>query len=920
MFGSEGLLRHGFGGSKSAEASAPRGLDTQHNASRATLVFVRLCCAVLLAASAFAQAPLTPFRMPWDDASPGITSLASWQPAIEIADPWVAVNPDAHYEKDGRRLRFLGVNITAALAFPTRANADAHASRLARFGYNGVRFHHMEAPWDKQNVIIDYPKGTSRELSSARLDRLHYFVAALARNGVYTDVNLLVSREFQRADGLGDEIAQMGWKDQHILGFFNPDAMALHKEYAQKLLTAPNPYRDGKPLVEDPAVAIVEIMNENGLLQKWYEGVLDLMPARYRTQLEGRWNQWLKARYESGSEAMLRAWGAVDVPLADSQLRNGDFAAGAGGGWNVERHDTAVATVSTPLEFDNGSKPALRVQVDTPGSANWHIQINQASLRLEAGKVYTVSFWARAVDAATPLAAQVGRASGDFGTLSGGPNVALTADWREYSWIFQSTGDEPNARVNFNGFGNRRATVSLANVRFQAGGKIGGVPEGRSLEAGTVPNVLRTSASLAPTAEQRRDWIRFVLSLETTYWDEMRRYIKDDLGYRGIVFATIVSNSPTNTQTSQDAIDSHSYWAHPSFPPGLDFDATQWTVANNSMLSDANGGTIGGLARQRVKGKPHNVTEYQHSSPNTYASEGPLLAGAYGALQDWDSIWYFEYGTSSQEFVSGFFDQSAHAGKMANNLIAAMLFRRGDIAPAVNELSFAMTPETEVSLAASRGGAWSIADGSHLGVPALMALVNRLSLTVGVDAIGLDKVPVAPSSRVYRSDTGELVWDASVNGRAVFTSTAPRTKVLAGFTVAGRTYDLGGGVQMAMGATRQQWSTAAVSLVEGESFDGEGRALLVLTGDQENTGMVWKDASRTSVGNRWGGAPVLIEAVVATLTLPVAADRVKVWSLDGRGQRMAQLNATPRSESSSLVEVSAATLWYEIEIGAAKLI
>jgi hypothetical protein len=865
----------------------------------------------LLAAVALAQAPLTPFRMPWDDASQGIASLAGWQSPIALDDARVAVNADAHYEKNGQRVRFLGVNVTAALAFPSRANADAHAARLARFGYNGVRFHHLEAPWDKQNVLIDYAAGTSRELAAARLDRLHYFIAALARNGVYSDVNLLVSREFQPRDGLGGEIARMGWKDQHILGFFNDDALALHKEYAEKLLTAPNPYREGKTLAEDPAVAFVEILNENGLLQKWYEGVLDSMPAKYRGQLESRWNAWLQDRYASSSAAMLQAWGALDVALADSQLRNGDFAAGSGGGWNIERHETAVATVTTPREFDGG-KPSLRVEVTTPGNANWHVQINQAGLRLESGKVYTVSFWARAAQAGVPLGAQVGRAYGDYGTISSGPGITLTSAWREYSWVFQASGNETNARVNFNGFGNLRAVVSLADVRFQAGGKIGGIPEGRSLEAGDVPNVPRTSAALAPTAEQRRDWIRFALSLEGAYFAEMRRYLKEDLGYAGIVFATIVSNSPANTQLTQDAMDSHAYWNHPSFPPGRDFDPVEWTVANTSMLSDPAGGTIGGIARQRVKGKPHNVTEYQHSSPNTYASEGPLLAAAYGALQDWDSIWFFEYGTTTQEYVSGFFDQSAHPGKMANSLIAAMMFRRGDISPAVEELTFAMRPETEVDLAATRGGAWNIADGSHLGIPAALALMNRLSLSVGPEAEGLDRAPAAPSSRVYRSDTGELTWDASTNGRGVFTASAPRTKVLAGFAAADRMYDLGAGVGLLAGATRQQWFTAALSLVEG-TFDGGGRALVVLTGDQENTGMVWKDAARTSVGNRWGGAPVLVEAVTGVLTLPVSADRVKAWRLDERGQRGENLAVTAEGDAAK-VELSGGTLWYEIEI------
>jgi hypothetical protein len=422
--------------------------------------------------------------------------------------------------------------------------------------------------------------------------------------------------------------------------------------------------------------------------------------------------------------------------------------------------------------------------------------------------------------------------------------------------------------------------------------------------------VARTSAALAPTAEQRRDWIRFVFAAEQAYWTEMQRYIKEDLGYRGIVFGTIISNSPPNVQAALDAIDSHAYWQHPSFPPGRDFDPVEWTVTNTSMLSDANGGTLG-IARQRVKGKPHNVTEYQHSSPNTYSSESPLLIAAYGAFQDWDSIWFFEYGTSTQEYVSGFFDQSAHVGKMVNNLIAAALFRRGDVSVGPTEVVIPFPAETEVNVAATRGGAWNIADGSS-AIAGAYALTHRLALATG----GANDAPpfVVPPSRAGAAEGGELTWQSRQ-----FVARSPRSKVVAGFVQAGASVDVGDGVSWRIGATRQNWATAAITLLEGESFAQGGRAIAVLTGDQENTGQVWKDATtRVSVGNRWGSAPVLVESVPAMLTLPVKADRVKVWRLDGRGQRGDSIEVRAVAGDHAEIELGGTTVWYEIEIAPAE--
>lgn len=854
---------------------------------------------------------LQPFRMPWNDATPGITNLQHWLSQEAGAAGWVTVSPEGHYVIGDQRMRFLGVNVTAADAFPAREQAEGHAARLARFGFNSVRFHHLEAPWAKQSVLVDYDQGNSREISADRLDRLHYFIAQLAQRGIYTDLNLLVSREFQASDGLGEEIARMEWKDQHILGFFNDDALALHKEYALKVLTAPNPYRGDLPMANDPAVAFVEIMNENGLLQKWHEGVLDKMPEIYRDQLRLRWNGWLRERYESTS-AMMNAWDAIDQPLGENRLINGDFRSGLYS-WGTERHSGAQATFASTDDF-NGS-PSMRIEVTTPGGANWHVQLNQRFLPIQEGTVYTLRYWAKA-ESPTPLSAAIQRAHTDWATLAPALNVTLDGEWREYQLTFQNTITEANARVNFNGFGDRKAVVWIADVRFQEGGKIGALPDGTSLEDGTVPNL--AAGGTGATMGQRLDWVRCMIQLEKNYWNEMRRYIKEDLAYPGIVFATIVSNSPPNAQTGMDAYDSHSYWQHPIFPTGQEWSPVNWTVQNVSMVNDRNAGGIGSIARQRVAGRPHNATEYQHSSPNTYAAEGPVLAAAYGALQDWDGIWFFEYKTGTQECVTGFFDHGGHPGRMANNLLAAALFLRGDAAPAITEHRMRFDPEREVELAATRGRAWSVADGSHLGLTGAHALASRLALVLDPETEALDELPAPPEPPVIASDTGELTWDNSIADKGVVTINTPRTKAVAGFK-GDRTFDLGG-VVIDPGSTVQDWSTIGITLLEGDSFDttSAARAVIVATGEYANTDMFWKDESRTSVGARWGTAPAMVEVVPARITLPWPADRVKVWWLNGLGERQDKV-AVESADSKAVILLGnrGATLWYEVEVAEA---
>src|SRR5206468_1811094 len=84
---------------------------------------------------------------------------------------------DGHlYFADGCRARFWGVDIMAESCYPSHALAERTAARLARYGCNIVRLHHLDASWSEPN-IFDPSRRDTRHLSSASLDRLDYFMA-----------------------------------------------------------------------------------------------------------------------------------------------------------------------------------------------------------------------------------------------------------------------------------------------------------------------------------------------------------------------------------------------------------------------------------------------------------------------------------------------------------------------------------------------------------------------------------------------------------------------------------------------------------------------------------------------------------------------------------------------------------------------
>lgn len=280
------------------------------------------------------------FYLPWDDSEETIVSLSRWldKPAGSLGH--VYVGEDGHLYVGGKRIKFLGINICAGAAFPTKVEAGKIAARLAKFGVNIVRFHHMDAAWETFN-IFNRTYGDTRHLDREALDRLDYLIAKLKENGVYADLNLLVSRRFSSADGLPTEVDMVDWKDQQVLGFFVGEVLELEKEYARQLLTHRNQYTE-LTYTEDPAIAFVEILNEQGLIHSWLGGVIDRLPEVFKEKLREKWTEHLMLRYGS-TEKLVEAWGGEEEQPEVELLENGFFEAGLDG-WVVETHDGAEVT------------------------------------------------------------------------------------------------------------------------------------------------------------------------------------------------------------------------------------------------------------------------------------------------------------------------------------------------------------------------------------------------------------------------------------------------------------------------------------------------------------------------------------------------------------------------------------------------
>lgn len=218
---------------------------------------------------------------------------------------FLVVGGDGHFRwsADGRRARFWGVNVSSTRLDVSNARIEEIVTGFARAGLNLVR---LEAI-DNRNCLLGSPDGPdSRHFNRHYLDRLDRWMDALRRHGLYYYVDLLDFRTFRPGDGVLNA-ARMD-RGARPYALFDARLIALQKEYATNLLTRRNPYT-GLRLVDDPALAMVELCNEHGFFL--YPEKLEDLAEPYRGNLRHAWNQWLREKYGT-RERMQVAWGLIN--------------------------------------------------------------------------------------------------------------------------------------------------------------------------------------------------------------------------------------------------------------------------------------------------------------------------------------------------------------------------------------------------------------------------------------------------------------------------------------------------------------------------------------------------------------------------------------------------------------------------------
>ena len=820
-------------------------------------LFLSFALFFLTSAAAMAQ-DFVPFVIP---ARPNLESpiaISTFEPIGTDDESLRAI--DGHFYRSGRRIRIWGVNLSFGANMPTHADAPYVAARLAAAGVNSIRCHHMDTS--------RWPRGlwNSRDgktIEPEALDRLDFFINELARRGICVNINLHVGRAHSEYLGL----PEANRKYDKINNLFTPELIEAQKDFARQLLGRVNPYRKVR-YADDPAVAFVEITNENSFFMWSSEETLRTLPPYYAGILKKKYNAWLRQKYGS-DEKLRKAWSVGAESLGANILDNGNLkefppSIRTPSGWQLEQHGECRASVSIRRYQ---SRDALRFEISRADPTEWHLQFTQNDLALKAGRYYTAIFDA-ASERPRKISCGVSQAHEPWANLGLSRHADLTQQWKTFRFGFIAKDDDENSRLSF-AFGGSDVPFYLANVQLRPGGRVG-LARNESTRDGSV-------ALYADNEGPQRaiDRMRFLAETEKSYFDDMRSFIRNDLGCKALVTGTIVFGPlGLYAQSDMDFIDAHAYWQHPRFP-GRPWDQGNWLVDQKPMVDYPEQSPLSRLAAQRLEGKPYTVSEYNHPAPLDSQAECVPMIASFGALQDWDGIWLYTYSHGSddwyRESMNSFFDIDSNPAKWGFMRAGTAIFRDAAIKPFGGRLVISLGKSRDILADLAKQhlecdqDMWDVVSETS-GPPERTELNWRIHLSIPGKAETASRLKGGtPSPR--------LTWSVD-NGKGVYMA-AGGAGVLAGH--AGKLSQNSDGYAR---IRSPEYAVITATPLDGVSWPRSNKILITACGRCENTGMEFSGDRRT-VGRQWGGAPVRIETVEGTVMIPVGRWSCRALRPDG---------------------------------------
>jgi hypothetical protein len=429
--------------------------------------------------------------------------------------------------------------------------------------------------------------------------------------------------------------------------------------------------------------------------------------------------------------------------------------------------------------------------------------------------------------------------------------------------------------------------------------------EAASVAAGApVPRLKGNEVANAPKLRYETE-LSFFVNLENKFYQDMSRYLKNDLGVKAPITGTADHSHTSSPYTmlaslaKLDIMDGHVYWQHPGSPPPV----------NTPMVNDPLHSTVVQLSRTAFEGKPYTVSETNHPFPNDWASEGIPIIAAYGSFQDWDAIIMYTFEPKRdpawKPYIGDPFDISLDPVRMTEMATGALAFLRGDVRAARECVPRSYSWEQAMeSRRLPRTEQPYFTPGFPLALPLQHAV--RIQSLDGPPTASFKPVDANP----IVSDTGELAWYTEDSKDGLVTVDTDRTQALIGFVKAHPK-----ALKNLSAEVTNNFASIVLSSIDGKPIAQSAKMLLTTASRVTNTNMKWNEA-HTRVVNQ-GESPTLIEPVAGTLRLRglERARAVSVAALDGAGHALGGKIAAKKSGNEWALPIGApVTTWYVISV------
>jgi hypothetical protein len=847
------------------------------------------------------------FNLPYNDSTPSVFLPFFPKKAITDAER-VSVN-GSNFIVAGKPYKFWGVNIVAGGAFPVKTLVPSIVGRMRKMGINLVRFHHLDNPsWNgNDNTLVNTT--TTRSLNPATLDRLEFLVADMKRQGIYTNINLNVGRTFTRGDGVAgaDSIPDFG----KGVTIFDPQLIDLQKEYAKQLLNHVSPYTQ-KTFAEDPSVAMVEIINENSLYGMWKDNALKPFAKggnllhRHSSLLDSLWNAFLIKKY--GTQANLQAaWALPSGMTFTERVAGGTFENGLNANFQTEQNGGATAATTIDATTAATGTRSAKVVVTNATGTDWHIQFKYVNFSLKKDSTYTIRFSAKS-NQNRIIYPSVMRNDAPY-TWYGGSETKLTNTWQSFEFTVT-----PNENVD--GFGR---------LSFSLGAQLGtvwfddislGEPQPKSFlpnESLTNKNITRSDYAENSSFSKQRitDLAAFYVHLQKDFMENMRLYLKNDLGVKAPITGTnaLVGIQEGMEHENMDFYDDHNYWDHPSFP-NTPWSTTDWVINNRPQIKEPSGGAISSVfSGIALANKPFTVSEYNHAFPNRFRTEMPHFVAAYGAFHGMDGVMFFDYngGTNwSVDFIDDYFSIHRDPSVMSLFPSFAYAFRNNLIAESAQPLLVNYAPnDIYKSFEKDRDGRW----GKY--VPYDLKLQLTRSLRAGTyqhpQGLAAQAAFPTPSVNTFQTDTRETNLNTQ---KGILTTQTPNFAAITGFLNDNLSTTVG---NMTLVNADNFGSITWLSLNQKPLAEAD-TSLLTISCRSQNSNVTW-NSTNTSTSNT-GSAPTAQQPLTVSLKLNLPFDNILLHTLSPTGQSLGsrRINSrTPEVFEFTVLQTTDQTNWYAIE-------